>query len=52
MPNTNIIFSKKIEFENEFKQKQYHSFAKIKTTDATAKEILSEIPKNAEAICK
>lgn len=46
-----ILFSqKKIEFENEFKQNNHHSFAKIKTADVTAKEILSEITKNGKAI--
>lgn len=47
---TQILFSqKKIEFENELKQNNHYIFAKIKTKDATANEILSEITKNAKS---
>lgn len=44
-----LLFSqRKIEFENELKQNNHYSFAKIKTPDVTAKEILSEITKAAK----
>jgi Zn-dependent metalloprotease len=46
-----ILFSqKKIEFENELKQNNHYSFAKVKTTDATSKEILSEIMRSEKSI--
>ncbi|HSC54472.1 MAG TPA: M4 family metallopeptidase [Phnomibacter sp.] len=48
---TQLLFSqKKIEFENELKQNNHYTFAKIKTANATAQEIISQLIKNDKSI--